>query len=66
MEIKILGTDKRTPKWVINMASEYAEKHGLGTITLDDFFESEEYQKLQTSSRKTLDRINQTDIDHNS
>jgi len=62
-EITITGleNEKRTPQWVINMAREYAKKHDLQTVSIDEFFDSAEYASSQTKSLAINDRINLAD-----
>ena len=67
-EIKVTGLEnsRRTPQWVINMAREYAEEHGLETVSLDEFYSSQEYQSQVDKNQKSEYRVHKADVDANS
>jgi len=63
-EVAVTGTANYAimPKWVVNMAREYAERKGLKTISIQEFFKTPEYKNQAKRNRAGVDAVNNADI----
>lgn len=62
--IEITGTENK-PKWVVNMAREYAVANGLDTLSIADFYETDAYKAQANRNLRAWDRTTQADINAN-
>jgi hypothetical protein len=58
---KVINTDPTMPKWVINMAREYAERNGMPEITLEQFFETDDYLNQARRNVRGAERAMEAD-----
>lgn len=63
--VTITKTDGNEPRWVLNMASEYAIANGLTEMALWKFYRSPEYKNQVTKNYRSVAAVSNADIQAN-
>lgn len=53
--------DPAMPKWVVNMAREYADRNGMAEITIEKFFATDDYRNQARRNVRGAERVMDAD-----